>query len=242
MDYCNRLSFLLLLPIAVLSSCREGIDSPMIDPASRTEAPAQDAATRDEPIAKPGSEAQAKPPSSAMTHAKRTVSQNPDAESAISKLIPPDTVIKMSAQGDLNGDGGEDVIAVLEKKAQSETDPRKLAIFLGTASGFKASVENPNAILCRSCGGAMGDPLAQIAIERGGFLLRLEGGSRELWSRVHHFAYSAADQNWYLVDTESKVLDRLDDNEGQRRIVKAEPRSVSIGDFDAELIAEELEN
>ena len=84
----------------------------------------------------------------------------------------------------------------------------------------------------------MGDPLARIAIDPEGFVLTFEGGSRELWSRTYRFVYFAADRNWYLKDTEIKVVDRLGEEGEQSKVLQAEPKSVSIKDFDADLMVE----
>src|SRR3546814_7657510 len=84
-------------------------------------------------------------------------------------------------------------------------------ILRGAADGsFEQVVSNPDAILCPSCGGMMGDPLSEVEVHPGGFVLAFEGGSRELWSRTYGFAYSQARDGWYLERVDMKVLDRID--------------------------------
>src|SRR3546814_14975135 len=56
----------------------------------------------------------------------------------------------------------------------------------------------------------MGDPLSEVEVHPGGFVLAFEGGSRELWSRTYGFAYSQARDGWYLERVDMKVLDRID--------------------------------
>lgn len=167
--------------------------------------------------------------------------QDKAVEDAVLKLFSANVSVATSARGDLNGDRVPDVVAVLEDAAGTESDPRRLVILLGNGNGSLEKVaDNPGAILCRACGGTMGDPLSPIVIEPGAFILTFEGGSRELWSRAYRFAYSNKARDWYLLDTEIKTLDRID-GQSRHRTVKASPHSVSISEFDAKSMAEDPE-
>src|SRR5690606_1386389 len=89
-------------------------------------------------------------------------SANPrEIDADIARFVPDDTMVRLEKRGDLDGDDDQEVLLVLQNDAQAESTPRSLVILRGTADGsFKKSVENPDAILCLSCGGMMGDPLS----------------------------------------------------------------------------------
>jgi len=160
----------------------------------------------------------------------------------VARFISNDTLIRMEKRGDLDGDGDQDVLLVLQKKAQAESAPRGLMILRATENGsFENVIESPNAILCQSCGGTMGDPLSDIEIHAGGFVLSFEGGSRELWSRAYTFAYSKAAGDWYLERIDRKVLDRIDGHQKESHATREQIGSVSIRDFDAALMAQDAE-
>src|SRR3546814_15798848 len=85
-----------------------------------------------------------------------------------------DAVVRVQKRSDLDGDGRQDVLLVLQKQG-AESSPRALMILRGAADGsFEQVVSNPDAILCPSCGGIMGDPLSEVE-EIG----RASGGERE---------------------------------------------------------------
>jgi hypothetical protein len=128
--------------------------------------------------------------------------------------------IRMERRGDLDGDGDEDVLLVLAPPpgADARFDPRTLLVLLRGADGKLAkAVDNPAAIPCERCGGMMGDPLQDIAIGNSGFTLRLEGGSRELWSQTFRFDYSRKDAMWMLVSIEEGGADRATGNAAGKR-------------------------
>lgn len=158
------------------------------------------------------------------------------------RFISNDTLVRMEKRGDLDGDGDQDVLLVLQKKAQAESAPRGLMILRATEDGsFENVIESPNAILCQSCGGTMGDPLSDIEIHTGGFVLSFQGGSRELWSRAYSFAYSKAAGDWHLERVDRKVLDRIDGHQKESHATREQIGSVSIRDFDAALMAQDAE-
>lgn len=166
----------------------------------------------------------------------------PDAPSAnpreidtdIARFVPEGATVRLEKRGDLDGDDDQDVLLVLQNDAQAESTPRSLMILRSIADGsFEKSVENPDAILCLSCGGTMGDPLSDVAIEDSGFALVFEGGSRELWSRTYSFAYSEAEDDWYLELVETGALDRIEGSQKRNRVTREQIGVVSIKNFDA---------
>ena len=161
-------------------------------------------------------------------------------EADIAALVPDDTAVIMEKRGDLDGDGDQDVLLVLQKKTQAESAPRGLMILRSAADGsFEKVVENPSAILCQSCGGMMGDPLSDVEIHTGEFVLAFEGGSRELWSRTYSFTYSETEGDWHLERIDRSVLDRIDGNLEESHATREQIGVVSIKDFDAALMAQD---
>lgn len=176
--------------------------------------------------------------SAGASHMPRSPPQEVAAD--IARFIPDDTMVRMEKRGDLDGDGDQDVLLVLQEKTQAESAPRTLTILRGAADGsFEKVIENPNAILCQSCGGMMGDPLSDIEIHAGGFVLAFEGGSRELWSRTYGFAYSKSGDDWQLERIGRKVLDRIDGHQEDSHATREQIGAVSIKDFDAALMAQD---
>lgn len=135
----------------------------------------------------------------------------PDDAKALTPFVHDPSRIRMERHGDLDGDGDEDVLLVLAPQSDTDArfDPRTLLVLLRGADGKLAkAVENPKAIPCERCGGMMGDPLRDISIGNNGFTLRLEGGSRELWSQTFRFDYSRKDAMWMLASIEQAGADR----------------------------------
>ena len=142
----------------------------------------------------------------------------------LASFVSDPSRIRMERRGDLDGDGDEDVLLVLAPPpgADARFDPRTLLVLLRGADGKLAkAVDNPEAIPCERCGGMIGDPLQDISIGKSGFTLRLEGGSRELWSQTFRFDYSRKDAMWMLVSIEEGGADRATGNAaGKRRSVE----------------------
>lgn len=135
-------------------------------------------------------------------------------------FVPDPSRIRMERRGDLDGDGDEDALLVLAPRpgADARFDPRTLLVLLRGADGkFAKAIDNPDAIHCERCGGMMGDPLQDISIDKSGFTLRLEGGSRELWSQTFRFDYSRKDAMWMLVSIEEGGADRATGNAARKR-------------------------
>lgn len=169
-----------------------------------------------------------------------TTGKSPDLaetdNAAIAAAIPNATSIRLQERSDLDSDGDTDALVVLERTDDplASNKPRALVIFLRNQRGILAMAStSPGAILCQSCGGAMGDPLQGVAAFQGGFVLRFEGGSRELWQREYRFIYSPKARTWLLDAINNKVLDRLDGDSEQGNTGAAALEPVSIEEFDS---------
>lgn len=155
-------------------------------------------------------------------------------DAGLSGFVPAGATLRMSARGDLDGDGDEDALIVVERAAaEASTAPRALYVLRRGADGaLQTAVNSPKAILCRTCGGMMGDPLHSIRAGRGEFTLRFEGGSRELWSSEYRFAYAPDRDGWRLTGIVFNGLDRADGASAQRSRGPADFGDVPLADFD----------
>lgn len=171
----------------------------------------------------------ADPPSEAIASAPATT-----AEAELSAFVPAGAALRMSARGDLDGDGDEDaLIAVEPGGAEASNAPRALYVLRRGADGaLHVAVESPKAILCRACGGMTGDPLHSIRAGRGEFTLRFEGGSRELWSSEYRFEYAPDRDGWRMAGIVFGGFDRADGNGAQRSRGPADFGDVSLAAFD----------
>jgi hypothetical protein len=155
-------------------------------------------------------------------------------ETEFSAFIPASATLRLSARGDIDADGDDDALIVYAPTLVDDNAPRTLMLLLRNTDGvLRKSIVNPNAILCRSCGGMMGDPLQQISVGRGEFTLRFEGGSRELWSSEYAFKYAGDRGIWKLSEIVFNGFDRVDGKNAEKRKKPAEFGDVSLEEFDA---------
>jgi hypothetical protein len=118
-----------------------------------------------------------------------------------------DTLDEGVVRGDLNKDGIEDLALVLfhsleitaEKLSDSIVDipERILLVLFGSENGYKLAARTDSLILCKDCGGAMGDPFAGIEIKKGVLVVYHYGGSSWRWSFTHRFRYQ--DGDFYMI-------------------------------------------
>lgn len=158
----------------------------------------------------------------------------PAVDAALARFAPTGTVLRASVRGDLDGDGDEDALIVVEREdADAATSPRALLLLRRDAAGaLHEAVTGPDAILCRKCGGTMGDPLQGVRAGRGEFTLRFEGGSRELWSSEFRFAYARDRETWRLAGIVHGGFDRADGKGAERRLTAADFGDVPLASFD----------
>jgi len=163
------------------------------------------------------------------------------ATADFSHFVPEYFSVHSDHRGDLDADGDEDLLVVLTSTdvSRRKDDTRTLMVFQRNSRGkLEKSVHNPSAILCESCGGMMGDPLQGIYITSDGFLLRFEGGSRELWSREYQFVYSAPANTWLLNEFRSAAFDKFTEASDNSLLTPKEFGLVPIERFDPTEISE----
>jgi hypothetical protein len=147
-------------------------------------------------------------------------------------FLPPGAIPVASANGDLDADGDEDTLVIYAPSPQQDEAPRTLLVLLREPGGvLRPALTNPKAILCSRCGGMMGDPLQPIQTVRGGFTLRFEGGSRELWFTVFRFAHIKAG-GWRLVEIDGQATDRIGGASAQKRLSPTDFGIVKLDVFD----------
>jgi hypothetical protein len=112
-------------------------------------------------------------------------------------------------KSDLNGDGSEDFILVLEKqKPAKDADDfpvgqRPLLILLRGADGkLTLAKRNERVVMCSQCGGVFGDPFEGVIAARNTFSVEHYGGSSWRWKYSYKFNYSRIDKTWQLVKVE----------------------------------------
>ena len=108
---------------------------------------------------------------------------------------------------DLNGDGKKDYILVLKTVGEDTMTfdnpvwdaarPLLLIIRLTNGKLKQAAISN-SLVLCKNCGGVMGDPYQGITTKPGEFTVSFYGGSSWRWGEDYTFRYDKAKKDWFL--------------------------------------------
>lgn len=147
-------------------------------------------------------------------------------------------------RADLNGDGREDALLVLEAREARDVDGleqhvRPLLVLTRALDGtLRQHARNDRLALCPECGGIMGDPLQDVTVERKAFSVSHYGGSGWRWSNLYRFAYSRRDDTWQLVSVEESSF-HASEPESATETVRLPPRDygkIDIADFDPETL------
>ena len=144
---------------------------------------------------------------------------------------------------DLNGDGLQDYILVLERENPSIKDEndfpknqRPLLILVrGADNKLTAAKRNELIVMCSQCGGMMGDPFAGVSVAKNTFTVSHYGGSAWRWSVAYKFNYSRIDRTWQLVRIEEESFHATDPQKTMKRKIKTPPKNfgkVDIANFD----------
>jgi hypothetical protein len=164
-----------------------------------------------------------------------------DVPAAVRPFVPPPACAVAVARADLDRDGRGDYVVVVgarvARAAAADTAPRALLVLLADPRGaLRVAARGGRAVLCATCGGAMGDPFVGVEARAGGFTLRHYGGSSWRWSADYTFAHSRRDRAWQLVRVEEASFHASDPSAPRRR-VSTPPRDfgkIDVRAFDAE--------
>lgn len=153
----------------------------------------------------------------------------------VQPFVEKNTVPLAIERGDLNRDGREDVVLVLEP--QDPEQPRPLLILVRDAKGaLKLAKRSAKAVFCRNCGGMMGDPFQGVVVEKGRFTIQHYGGSAWRWSSNFTFGWSRRDQSWQLVRVENTSF-HASEPKPEEKTVHIPPRDfglIDVTEFDPE--------
>lgn len=125
----------------------------------------------------------------------------------LTPFVPAGKEMLDFSKADLNGDGRADYILIL-KMAGEDTlsfdntnwDAQRTLLLLTRQSNnkLKQAASNNELVLCRHCGGAMGDPYMGLSSKPGEFTLEFYGGSSWKWGQTITFHYDKVKKNWYI--------------------------------------------
>ena len=122
-------------------------------------------------------------------------------KTSVNDFVPKGFSILDQASGDLNQDGFNDYIVILRNNLDtlSADTARPLLVIHGQQNGsYKLIGRNDSIVLCKSCGGAFGDPYSAITIKDNYFSVEFYGGSAWRWSRVITFKYNLTTKSYIL--------------------------------------------
>lgn len=145
-------------------------------------------------------------------------------------------------RADLNGDGREDVLLVLQaRRLRADADGferrlRPLLILTRSEDGtLRLRKRNDKLAMCPECGGMMGDPLQSVIAKPKSFRIEHYGGSGWRWSLNYQFNYSRRDDTWQLVRIERTSFHASEPEQADKNVVLAPPKDygkIDIADFD----------
>ena len=162
----------------------------------------------------------------------------------VAPFVEPGTKAIELEKSDLNGDGREDFILVLEKENPAKdaddfpVNQRPLLILLRGTDGKLASAKrNERVVMCSKCGGVFGDPFDGVIAGRNTFSVEHYGGSAERWKFSYQFNYSRVNKTWQLVRVLELHYHTSNPNKDTSRKIYTPPRhfgKIDIADFDPE--------
>ncbi len=129
------------------------------------------------------------------------------------------------SRGDLNDDGIEDAVLVIEyekpvdhevllwgiestkpENYETSSPPRVLLVLFGLKEGgYSLALANSNIILRADMGGVIGDPFQGAEFNRGSVVISEFGGSRQRWGEIYRFRFRG--NKWRLIGFTSSSID-----------------------------------
>jgi hypothetical protein len=155
----------------------------------------------------------------------------PPAE--LKRFVEPGTRLASFDTADLNGDGTQDYLVILQRKDEDGTRPL-LIIGRDKRGALTLLKRNDLIVGCEHCGGLMGDPFEALEVRDKGFTVSSSGGSSDRWSNSFTFAYSRRDNTWQLVRAEVSSNSAHDPDSFKKNVYRP-PKDfgkIDIADFD----------
>jgi len=142
--------------------------------------------------------------------------------------VPAHFTLLDTASCDLNKDGFGDYIVILKNDFENlhPDTARPLLILFGDRENKLTLVgRNDNVVLCKNCGGIMGDPYQGIIIRGNHFSISHYGGSAWRWSRDINFKFEKT-KNAFILHLDGGVSYNTSDPD------KTEEYFLNKDDFD----------
>lgn len=139
---------------------------------------------------------------------------------------------------DLNGDGLQDYLLILDKPgSEKEGNLRELVILTRQEDrSLRLVKRNSRIVYCSRCGGGWGDPFSSenVIADTKSFSVENYGGGGFRWSEGFKFNYSRRDRTWQLVEV---IISTFNINEPDSEKTKSykPPKDfgkIDIADFD----------
>jgi hypothetical protein len=145
------------------------------------------------------------------------------------------------AIGDLDGDGRDDAVLILQgpEEVQKKDDMearRPLLLLVRQPDGrLRQERRTDRLVYCRTCGGMMGDPYVSMVVGEGRFTVSHYGGSASRWGMDYTFAYDPAAKEWFLDREESTTFQAHDPDQTREAstLTREQLGDFSIETFDA---------
>lgn len=162
--------------------------------------------------------------------------------SELNLFVGDGATILASQHGDLNGDGVQDVVLVLDYSKGSDHQlgegvHRSLLLLIRDDAGqLRKARQNDAIVPCAKCGGIAGDPFGYVRVAEGAFTVLIEGGSRERWSDEYVFRYSAEEQDWLLDKAIHGVTDTITGEAELTELTRKDFGVIRFEEFDPSML------
>lgn len=114
-------------------------------------------------------------------------------------VLPAGWVLIGEARGDLNKNGQDERVLIVEATVATEDEApeRRIRTYQKGTESWTFWQEMTGAVLAADLGGMLGDPFQEVSIERSCIVLKHFGGSRIRWSYTHR--YSWQNNAWEMI-------------------------------------------
>ncbi len=161
-----------------------------------------------------------------------------EAPAEILPFIKVSESLLYSTTADLNGDGLQDYLLILEKPGiEGVGNLRELVILTRQKDrSLRVAKRNSKIVMCSKCGGGWGDPFSSdnIIADRTTFFVENYGGGGFRWSEGYKFNYSRRDKTWQLVEVTVSTFN-INDLDSEETKIYRPPKDfgkIDIADFD----------